>query len=125
MVGQTRQQRPRRHIVDIVDRAFDLAFLAQRRSQIDDGGIFEAGAEIQQHAVGAEILKLFGRQILDRGQGPVAKQRGPVIIGAHLHTALVGADRRRRFDRGVIAAVEIILVVGDVMPPQSVHPVGS
>src|SRR3546814_2988391 len=63
-------------------------------------------------------------QIFDGRQAAVAQQRRPIIIGTHLHPALVGADKRPRFDSRVVGRTEIVLVIGDFMTPQSDHPIG-
>src|SRR3546814_8484957 len=82
---------------------------------IDDGGIFQPRAEVEQDAERPEILQILGHQIFDGRQAAVAQQRRPIIIGAHLHPALVGADKRRRFDSRVVGRTEIVLVIGDFM----------
>ena len=124
MIGQARQQRTGRNIGDMADRPLDLAFLTQGGAEIDDCRILDAGGEIEQHAIGAEIVHLIGRKILDQGQGAIAQQRRPIIIGAHLHAPFLISHGERTVDRGITGIFEIVLVVGDVMPPQNVHPVG-
>ena len=117
MVGQPRHERAGGHVIDIGDRSFDLAFLPQGGAEIHDRRVFETRAEIEQDAVGAEIVQFFRCEILDRGQGAVAQQRGPIIIGPHLHPPFVGHHHQRRVDRGVFAMVDVVPVVGDIESP--------
>ena len=71
------------------------AFVADRGADIGDGGIVAAAGEVEQHAVRGEILDVGGLQILDRREVAAVEQRHPIIIGADMHAALVGADRGR------------------------------
>src|SRR3546814_19895559 len=63
-------------------------------ADIGDGRNRGIAREVQQHAVRAEVVEAGGVEVGDRREGASAKQRNPVIIGAHVHAALIGADFR-------------------------------
>jgi hypothetical protein len=52
--------------------------------------------------VGTEIPDPLRLQIGDGGVGAAVQQRHPIIIGAHMHAALVDADLRRPLDRRLV-----------------------
>ena len=105
MVGQARQQRPARHLLDVLDAFVEPAFFADCGADVGRRGIVAAGGEIEKDAVGGEVADLARLQILDRRIVATAQQRDPIIVGADMHPALVGADfdvrllRRRAFRR--------------------------
>ena len=110
MVGDAAQQRTRRDIVEMFQRPFDVAFLAQFAPHEANGGVLDPGREVEQHRIGTEIVEQFGFEILDVRESGIAQQAGPVIVGAHLHAALVLANRgRRRIEAGIGLVDEIIV----------------
>jgi len=93
MVGQPRQQRAARNVVDRPDLVVYAAFLADRRADVGRGRAIAAAGEVEEHAVGREVDEVRGFQIFDRGIIAPVEQRHPIIVGAHVHAPLVGADR--------------------------------
>ena len=93
------------------------AFLRESFAQELHGRVLDAGGEVQQHAEGSEIGEVCGIEIVDQREHPLAQQAGPVIIGAHLHAALVlpdGLGRRfvRRSGSGAVILGRIPTAVG-------------
>ncbi len=95
LVGEPRQQRSRGHLVDSRDLLVEAAFLAQLRAQKADRRIVRPLGEVEQNAVRAEVCVAGRIQILDGRIGAAPQQGDPVIIGAHMHAALVRADHHR------------------------------
>ena len=101
VVGDAAQQRAGRHVRQVGDRAMPAAFLRESLAKELHGGVLDAGGEVEQHAVGAEIGEVRGIEIVDQREHPLAQLARPVIIGAHLHPALVLTDRfGRQLARG-------------------------
>ena len=102
-------------------RRVQPAFLAQCAAEIGDRRIGHVAAEVEQHAVRAEVDDVLGLQILDRRIGAALQQRHPVIIGAHVHAPLVATQvehaivdialgvRIARVDGHLILQPEIVL----------------
>ena len=114
VVGDPRKQRPAGHVVQLADVAMRAAFFRKRLAKEVDRRVFYSAAEVEQDAVGAEIGQVMGLEIADCGKVPVSQQAGPVIVGAHLHAALVLADGgRRRLATGfVFTRIVFVGVVG-------------
>jgi hypothetical protein len=102
MVRKARQQRAGRHLVDVPDRPVDSALGAKLRPEIGDFGIFRIAREIEEDAVRPEILDGPWVDIADRREGSAGQKRDPVIIGPHMHAALIGADIGRPVHHGVL-----------------------
>ncbi len=107
MIGQPRQQRTARNVVDSVDALADPAFGADRIADVRGRRAVAAGGEVEQDAVRREILDVAGLEVFDRGIVAAVEQRRPVIIGADVHAPLVGEDLRggRRCGRFAAAAI--------------------
>ena len=125
VVGDPAQQRPGRDIVQLGHvRRIGVAFLGQLGAEVGNAGIFDPGREIEQHRIGPEIGQGVGIEVLDRGEVAIFQQAGPMIVGAHLHAALVRADRCGRIfapglvlvDIGLHAAIQRIGVVSKIAP---------
>ena len=125
MIGNAREQRAARHVGE--SRQFllaDVAFARELVAQIGDAGVFDPAAEIQQHAVGAEIGKLLGFEVLDRRKVAVFQQARPMVVGAHLHAPFVLADRggRRQMSGNLVdRLVAVVLGERPVIAAHAVH----
>src|SRR5690606_9853068 len=75
------------------DLALGAAFGAKLGTEILHRRVLESRGEVEQDAVGAEVRQGGRIEILDRGEVAVGQQARPVVVGAHLHAALVAADR--------------------------------
>ena len=129
MVGKTRQQRSAGHVGDRPRVLVEATFVADRPADIRNRGILASAGEVQQDAVPGEIADVRRLEFLDRGEVATIEERDPVIIGAHMHAPLVGADRggnvvgRRRFRRlrqveiAGMFAVRVHCVLGPHFPP--------
>ena len=113
MVGDAAQQRSAGHVGQAPDRGIHVAFLRQFVADEGKARVFDTVVEMQQHAVRTEIGKGFGLQLGNVRQGAVAQQPRPVIIGAHLHPALVLADGRQWTVVAEILPVVVMVVVAD------------
>jgi len=102
VIGQARQQGAAGHLGDMGDRSVESGLLAQRAAEEANRGIVDALGEIEQHAVRAEVHDVVRIEILDRRIGAAVEQRDPVVVGAHVHAALVGADRQRAIVYGFV-----------------------
>lgn len=91
MVGDLRQQRTAGDLVEIGDGIVEIALVTQRLADERDSGIFDSRGEIEQHAVGAEVLDILRIKILDRRKYAVSQQLGPIVVGAHMHAPLIAA----------------------------------
>ena len=92
VIGDAAQQRARRHVRQAGDGVRTAAFECQLCANELHNRILDPGGEVEQHAVGAEIGAAGRIEIVDQREHPVTELSSPVIIGAHLHTALVLAD---------------------------------
>jgi hypothetical protein len=78
MVGDAAEQGARWHIGKLVDfGASAAAFRSQIVAKEKDRGVFQPAREIKQDAVGSEIGKRIGIEILDRGETAIIQQAGP------------------------------------------------
>ena len=103
--GDPRQQRARGDIGERVDFAVGATFPGQFVAQKLDRGIFYPAGKVEQHAVRPEIGQRLRIEVFDRGEIAVVEQARPMIVGAHLHAALILPDRAgRRFARGFVLA---------------------
>ena len=125
MVGDPAEQRARRHVVEVLQVGRrDAAFAGELDAEIADAGILDPRGKVQQHAVRAEIGQVPRLERIDRGKAAVFEQAGPVIVGAHLHPALVGADSRRgSFVSGLVFTGIVVALVAErvEVAPQGVH----
>jgi len=65
MVGEARQERPARHVVNRAHVIVETAFLANQNADIREGGIVAAAGEIEQDAVCGKIGNVRRLKILD------------------------------------------------------------
>lgn len=118
MIGQAGEQRAARHLADSVDLRLQSTFLAQRAAEKGDERIVQPAREVEKDGVLPEIGDGGGVEAVDGGIGPPAQQRHPMVVGAHMHPALVAAQIehlvvampvRRRVDLGalVLQAVDV------------------
>ena len=92
--------------------AIDVAFLAQLVTDEAHGRVLNPAREVEQHRIRTEIVEQFRFEIFDIGIVGIAEQAGPVIVGAHLHAALVLADRRGwRIEIDAVLLDEIVEMV--------------
>ena len=132
MVGDAAQQAAAGHVVQ-PGKLFgvDVAFIGQLRAEIGNTRVLYAGGEVQQHAVGAEIVERFRLQVFDTREGAVLQQARPVIVGAHLHAPLVLPDGggRRVVDAVILGGIVTAFVLCAFQPgveiaPQVIHDKG-
>ena len=92
MIGQPRQQRTPGHLIDMLDVVGNVTFAADRGADVRCRRVDRIGGEIEQHAMVGKGGNVTGLEILDRRIVAAFEQGRPVIVGAHVHAALIGAD---------------------------------
>ena len=122
MIGHPAQQGAAGHIGKRADIPLRTAFARQPGAEEGDGRILDPRREVQQHAVIGEIGQAVGLDILDAGIAALPQQGGPVIVGAHLHPALVLTHRG---GRAVVHGKLAVLVACPVPGSLVVRPVGK
>ena len=114
MIGDPAQYRTSGHLRQQRGTAVKIAFIRQLCADEADHWIVDIVRQVEQHRIGAEIAQLFGVEVGNMREVEITEQAGPVVVGAHLHAALVLSDRRgRRIELGVglldIVVVEVLL----------------
>ena len=114
MVGDPAQYRTSGYLRQQRGSAVEIAFIRQFGADEADHWVVDIVSQVEQHRIGAEIAQLFGVEVGNMWEVEITEQAGPVVVGAHLHAALVLSDRRgRRIELGVglldIVVVEVLL----------------
>ena len=112
VIGDAAQQRARRHVGKPGDdHAIRVAFRRELFAKEAHRRIVDTEGEIEQHRMRAEIGEIAGIKILNAGEHVFAEQARPMVVGAHLHAALVLADGMRRELAGASRLGAVVLAV--------------
>jgi hypothetical protein len=93
MIGEPRQERAARNVGDCPGIVVEPAFFADIGADVGDRRVVAAAGEVEKDAVAGKILDVRGFKVLDRREVAAIEQGDLVVVRAHMHPALIGADR--------------------------------